>query len=112
MAVPKNLVYVFLFAIVLPFGAMIYVVYSEKDLSSFMVTGYLNERNEHVVVHPLFQHFKKLMASMDSYPDSLRATHQQKVLHGILDEFSARVGLGRMQLMACYHQVERHGIPE
>jgi hypothetical protein len=54
MAVPKNLVYVFLFAIVLAFGGMIYVVYTEKDLSSFMVTGYLNERNEHVVVHPLF----------------------------------------------------------
>ena len=55
MAIPRNLVYVFLLAIILAFGGMIYVVYTEKDLSTYMNTGYyFNDKNEAIVVHPLF----------------------------------------------------------
>jgi len=47
MAVPRNLVYVFLLAIIVAFGGMIYVVYTDKDLSSYMNAGsYFNDRNE------------------------------------------------------------------
>lgn len=57
MLIPKNLVYVFLFVIIFAFGCMIYVVATEKYLSSFVsqqAIGYFNEHNEQVVVHPLF----------------------------------------------------------
>lgn len=36
MLIPKNLVYVFLFVIIFAFGCMIYVVATEKNLSSFV----------------------------------------------------------------------------
>ena len=71
MLIPKNLVYVFLLAIIIAFGGMIYVVYTEKDLTSFVsstAAGYFNERNEHVVVHPLFQLFKNALANVDEVP--------------------------------------------
>ena len=36
MCIPRNLVYVFLFAIILAFLGMLFVIYTEKDLSSFV----------------------------------------------------------------------------
>jgi len=36
MAIPRNLVYVFLCVIIFAFAGMIYVIYTEKDLSTFM----------------------------------------------------------------------------
>ena len=68
MAVPRNLVYVFLIAIIIAFGGMIYVVYSEKDLSTFMNASFTDSLNENVVVHPLFQHLKAHLKNIDSVP--------------------------------------------
>ncbi len=70
MLIPKNLVYVFLLVIIFAFGCMIYVVVTEKNLSSFVsqTSGYFNEHNEQVVVHPLFQHFKQALATLDEVP--------------------------------------------
>lgn len=68
MAIPKNLVYVFLLVIIIAFAGMIYVVYTEKDLSTFITSQYLNEMNENVVVHPLFNHFKRILANVDEVP--------------------------------------------
>ena len=53
MAIPRNLVYVFLLVIIIAFAGMIYVVYSEKDLSSFMYSSNV-EVQENIMVHPLF----------------------------------------------------------
>jgi hypothetical protein len=51
MAVPRNLVYVFVCVIVFAFIGMLYVVYSDKDISSFLEYEVIKED---VVVHPLF----------------------------------------------------------
>jgi len=53
MAIPRNLVYVFLLAIIIAFAGMIYVVYSEKDLSTFMYSSTVDIQ-ENIMVHPLF----------------------------------------------------------
>ncbi len=54
MAVPRNLVYVFVCVIIFAFLGMLYVVYSDRDISSFLEYEVIKED---VVVHPLFQHF-------------------------------------------------------
>ena len=51
MAIPRNLVYVFLCAIIFAFAGMIFVIYTEKDLTSFMD---FSQNKEVVVIHPLF----------------------------------------------------------
>ena len=59
MAIPRNLVYVFLMAIIFAFAGMIYVVYTEKDLSTFMNAAYRDTMTDNIVVHPLFQYLKQ-----------------------------------------------------
>ena len=57
MCIPRNLVYVFLFVIVFAFLGMLYVIYSEQDLSYF-----LNGTESTVYTdlqHPLFAYFKE-----------------------------------------------------
>lgn len=68
MAIPRNLVYVFLLVIIIAFAGMIYVVYTEKDLSNFMNAAYSEELNENIVVHPLFNHFKQALKRIDAVP--------------------------------------------
>lgn len=65
MAIPRNLVYVFLLAIIIAFGGMIYVVYTEKDLSYFITSP---DTNDSVVVHPLFSFFEKVLPNPDYIP--------------------------------------------
>lgn len=63
MAIPRNLVYVFACVIVFAFLGMLYIVYTEKDLKSFLtydITGSNGslQMREDVVVHPLFWHLR------------------------------------------------------
>ena len=58
MAVPRNMIYVFLCLVIAAFVGMIYVVYSEQNLKSFLESTHSHEK---VVVHPLFQHFKMII---------------------------------------------------
>ena len=66
MAVPRNLVYVFACVIVFAFLCMVYIVYSEKNLASFMTAS--NQVNENLVIHPIFDHFRKVLTSVDQIP--------------------------------------------
>ena len=56
MAVPRNLVYVFACVIVFAFLGMLYIVYTERDLTSFLSHDGMSgvQIREDVVVHPLF----------------------------------------------------------
>ena len=66
MCIPRNLVYVFLFVIVFAFLGMLYVIYSEQDLSYF-----LNGTESTVYTdlqHPLFAYFKEQLDKIDSVP--------------------------------------------
>ena len=71
MAVPRNLVYVFACVIVFAFLGMLYIVYTEKDLKSFI--SYDGSSNllvrENVVVHPLFWHLRNAVPSVDTIPE-------------------------------------------
>ncbi len=73
MAIPRNLVYVFACVIVFAFLGMLYIVYTEKDLKSFLTydlastSGGLNVR-EDVVVHPLFWHLRNAVQTVDEVP--------------------------------------------
>ncbi len=70
MAIPRNLVYVFAGVIVFAFLGMLYIVYSEKDLSSFMnydLSGNVVVK-ENVVVHPLFWHLRNAVQAIDEIP--------------------------------------------
>jgi hypothetical protein len=73
MAIPRNLVYVFACVIVFAFLGMLYIVYTEKDLKSFLtydigsVSGGLQIR-EDVVVHPLFWHLRNAVQQVESIP--------------------------------------------
>jgi hypothetical protein len=51
MAIPRNLVYVFVCVIVLAFIGMLFVVYSDRSLANFLEYNIIQED---VVVHPLF----------------------------------------------------------
>lgn len=73
MAVPRNLVYVFACVIVFAFVGMLYIVYTEKDLKSFLTydqstSGGVNGR-EDVVVHPLFWHLRNAVETVDLVPE-------------------------------------------
>ncbi len=65
MAIPRNLVYVFLCVIIFAFLGMLYVIYSERDISRFMD---YTHTHENVVVHPLFQHFKNIVDEVKEVP--------------------------------------------
>ncbi|CDW89807.1 UNKNOWN [Stylonychia lemnae] len=67
MAIPRNLVYVFLLAIIIAFAGMIYVIYSEKDLTSFIHSSSI-EVQENIMVHPLFQQLQEQMQKLDEVP--------------------------------------------
>lgn len=56
MALPRNMVKVFFVAILLAFSAMIWVVYTGKDLTSFL--SHELTVNEHYAIHPLFYHLQ------------------------------------------------------
>jgi len=63
MAIPRNLVYVFACVIVFAFLGMLYIVYTEKDLNSFLTYDITSGSNglsvkEDIVVHPLFWHLR------------------------------------------------------
>ena len=64
MAIPRNLVYVFACIIVFAFLGMLFIVYTERDLKSFIdcdsKDGGIIIR-DNFVVHPLFQHIKDAM---------------------------------------------------
>ena len=49
--IPKNLVYVFVLIILFAFGGMMYITYTEKNMSEFLT---YNRTQEVVVVDPLF----------------------------------------------------------
>ena len=66
MAIPRNLVYVFACIILFAFLGMVYIVYTEKNLSSFM--SHEISIKEDLVVHPLFQHFKNILNPIDEVP--------------------------------------------
>ena len=71
MAVPRNLVYVFGCVIVFAFLAMLYIVYTEKDLKSFISYDGSSSLlvREDVVVHPLFWHLRNAVPSEDTIPE-------------------------------------------
>ena len=58
MAVPRNMIKVFVCLVIAAFIGMTYIVYSEQDLSAFLQGTHTHEK---VVVHPLFQHFRKVI---------------------------------------------------
>lgn len=64
MAIPRNLVYVFACIIVFAFLGMLFIVYTERDLKSFIDLEYSKDGiiiRDNFVVHPLFQHLKDAM---------------------------------------------------
>lgn len=73
MAIPRNLVYVFACVIVFAFLGMLYIVYTEKDLKSFLTydiggsNGGVQVR-EDVVVHPLFWHLRNAVQQVEKIP--------------------------------------------
>ena len=73
MAIPRNLVYVFAGVIVFAFLGMLYIVYTEKDLKSFMSLDPFGKSGEvivkeDVVVHPLFWHLRNSIQQIDEVP--------------------------------------------
>ena len=55
MAIPRNLVYFFVFVIAFAFTGMIYVVYTGKNMTQFLKHELLI--NESLMEHPLFYYF-------------------------------------------------------
>lgn len=69
MAIPRNLVYVFLLAIIFAFAGMIYVVYTEKDLSHFMNAASRDSLvDSNIVVHPLFSYLLASIGVVNQVP--------------------------------------------
>ena len=58
LAIPKNLVYIFVGIVFFAFGAMCYITYTEKDLAQFLT---YDRGGEVVIVDPLFESLKKSM---------------------------------------------------
>jgi len=52
MAIPRNLVYVFALIILFAFGAMLYIIYFQKDFA-YLLEG-PTWKVEEIVVHPFF----------------------------------------------------------
>lgn len=63
LLIPKNLVYVFVCIILFAFGGMMYITYTEKNMTEFLT---YNRTQEIIVVDPLFQKLQKLMY-LDEY---------------------------------------------
>ena len=55
LAIPKNLVYIFVAIVLFAFGAMCWITYTERDLAQFI--SYDREK-EVVIVDPLFTSLK------------------------------------------------------
>ena len=55
LAIPKNLVYIFVGLVLFAFGAMCWITYTERDLAQFL--SYDREK-EVVIVDPLFTSLK------------------------------------------------------
>jgi hypothetical protein len=72
MAIPRNLVYVFACVIVFSFLGMLYIVYTEKDLKSFVDFSGSGSSdiiiNEKFVVHPLFWYLRNAVHNIDKIP--------------------------------------------
>jgi hypothetical protein len=56
--IPKNLVYVFALIIVFAFLGMLYITYSEKNMTEFLQ---YDRNKEQVSVNPLFSQLQKSM---------------------------------------------------
>lgn len=57
-AIPKNLVYVFLFVIIFAFLGMLYITYTEKDLTDFVT---YDRTKEVVVIDPVFYKLRETL---------------------------------------------------
>ena len=57
LAVPKNLVYIFVGIVCFAFAAMCYITYTERDLAQFLTVKKVQE--EVVIVDPLFTSLKE-----------------------------------------------------
>lgn len=72
MAIPRNLVYVFACVIVFAFLGMLFIVYTERDLKSFIdydkSGGADTVIREDLVVHPLFWHLRNAIQTIDEVP--------------------------------------------
>ena len=55
LAIPKNLVYIFVGIVFFAFGAMVYITYTERDLTQFL---HYENNKEVTVVDPLFVSLK------------------------------------------------------
>lgn len=78
LLVPKNLVYVFVCIILFAFGGMLYITYTEKNMTEFLT---YDRTQEVVVVDPLFQKLQKTLI-LDQYtvtiePDASKLDHQR-----------------------------------
>ena len=65
MAIPRNLVYVFVGVILFAFLGMLYVLYFDTNLTTLLE---YQPTREKVVVHPLFQHFKSVVDEYHRIP--------------------------------------------
>ena len=77
MAIPRNLVYVFLCVIVGAFAGMLYIVYFQNDLGSVFSSGALagqDYEGQSVRVHPLYDHFRKIMDEYVYIPEETRSS--------------------------------------
>jgi hypothetical protein len=58
LLIPKNLVYVFVCVILFAFSGMMYITYTEKNMTEFLT---YNRTQEVVVVDPLFAKLQSLV---------------------------------------------------
>jgi hypothetical protein len=78
LLIPKNLVYVFVAIILFAFGGMMYITYTEKNMTEFLT---YNRTQEVIVVDPLFQKLQQIIY-IDEYlvaeeTDLDRMNHQR-----------------------------------
>lgn len=62
MAIPKNLVYIFICAIVGAFLGMAYIVYFDIDINKFNIQ--FNYKKVDAKVHPLYLHLQKTLPAL------------------------------------------------
>lgn len=70
MAIPRNLVYIFILAIVGAFAGMCYIVYFDIDMSAFTVS--FNFSKVEAKVHPLFTHLQQLVGPPVTEVDTMK----------------------------------------
>ena len=68
MALPRNLVYVFALTMVLAFTGMLYVIYTEQNLSNFIASSTNTVSRVSEKVHPVFEHFRRTLPDIDVVP--------------------------------------------